>query len=125
MNAMLRGDIPEDSKLQEYAETISKALKKNTIKHDIIAYRGMTIDPSDGIPINGLYRPKQFFSTSIVKNRALNGKYKVVIYVKKGSSGAYIENLSYFQSQRELLLDKDNIYRVLSRKGKVIELEVI
>lgn len=125
LNAMLRGDIPEDSKLQEYAETISKALKKNTIKHDIIAYRGMTIDPSDGIPINGLYRPKQFFSTSIVKNRALNGEYKVVIYVKKGSSGAYIENLSYFQSQRELLLDKDNIYRVLSRKGKVIELEVI
>ena len=125
LNAMLRGDIPEDSKLQEYAETISKALKKNTIKYDIIAYRGMTIDPSDEIPINGLYRPKQFFSTSIVKNRALNGEYKVVIYVKKGSSGAYIENLSYFQSQRELLLDKDNIYRVLSRKGKVIELEVI
>ena len=60
-----------------------------------------------------------------MKNRALNGTYKIVIYVKKGSSGAYIENLSYFQSQRELLLDKDNIYRVLSRKGKVIELEVI
>ena len=125
LNAMLRGDLPENGKLQEYAETISKALKKNTIKHDIIAYRGMTIDPSDGIPVNGLYRPKQFFSTSIVKNRALNGTYKIVIYVKKGSSGAYIENLSYFQSQRELLLDKDNIYRVLSRKGKVIELEVI
>lgn len=56
---------------------------------------------------------------------ALNGEYKIIIYVKKNSSCGYIENLSFFKKQRELLLDKDNIYRVLSRKDNVIELEVI
>lgn len=125
LNAMLREDIPEDKKLQSYADVISGALKKNKLKHDVIAYRGMSLDPSEGVPVNGLYKSKQFFSTSVVENRALDGKYKIIIYVKKGSTVAYIENLSYFKKQRELLLDKDCIYRVLSRKGNIVELEVI
>lgn len=125
LNAMLRGDFPEDEKIRGYAECISRAVRKNKLDYDVIAYRGMNLDPSEGIPINGLYRPKQFFSTSVVRGRSFDGKYKIIIYVKKGSNGAYIENLSYFKQQRELLLDKDCIYRVLSRKGDTIELEVI
>lgn len=125
LNAMLRGDKPEDKNLREYADTISGALKKNELKHDIIVYRGMSVDPSAGTPIDGIYRPKQFVSTSLVKNRAIDGEFEIIIYVKKGTSGAYIEKLSLFPKQRELLLDKDNIYRVLSRKERTIELEVI
>lgn len=125
LNAMLRGDIAEDKKLLEYAETISGALKKNRINKDIIIYRGMSVDPSAGIGVGGLYKSKQFFSTSAIKKRALSGDYEIVIYAKKGTCGAYIEDLSCFPKQRELLLDKDNIYRVLSRKDNVIELEVI
>lgn len=125
LNAMLRGDMPKDEKLQEYADTISTAIKKNVLKQDVIAYRGMDIDPSNNIPINGLYRGKQFFSTSVIENRSFDSKYKIIIYVKKGSNAAYIEKLSRYKKQRELLLDKDCIYRVVSRKENVIELEVI
>ena len=125
LNGMLRGDMPKDEKLEEYADTISAALKKNVLQQDVIAYRGMDIDPSNNIPINGLYRGKQFFSTSVIENRSFDSKYKIIIYVKKGSKAAYIEKLSHYTKQRELLLDKDCIYRVLSRKENVIELEVI
>lgn len=125
LNGMLRGDMPKDEKLEEYADTISAALKKNVLQQDVIAYRGMDIDPSNNIPINGLYRGKQFFSTSVIENRSFDSKYKIIIYVKKGSKAAYIEKLSHYKKQRELLLDKDCIYRVLSRKENVIELEVI
>ena len=125
LNGMLRGDMPKDEKLEEYAYTISAALKKNVLQQDVIAYRGMDIDPSNNIPINGLYRGKQFFSTSVIENRSFDSKYKIIIYVKKGSKAAYIEKLSHYKKQRELLLDKDCIYRVLSRKENVIELEVI
>ena len=125
LNAMLRGDAPENAKLQEYAEVISRGLKKNKLKYDVVAYRGMDIDPSSGIEENGLFKPKQFFSTSVVENRSFNTKYRIVIYVKKGASAAYIEKLSHFPKQRELLLDKECIYRVLSRKGNTIELEVV
>ncbi len=125
LNAMLRGDIPEDERLRDYAEIISEAVRKQRLTHDIVAYRGMSVDPSAGIPVGGLFRPKQFFSTSVVENKALEGEIELVIYVKKGSNGAYIEKLSHFRKQRELLLDKDNLYRVLSRKGNIVELEVI
>ena len=125
LNGMLRGDIEENAHLRSYAEAISKAIKKNEFGHDIIAYRGMNIDPTEGMNPGTLFKPKQFFSTSVIESGSFEAKYKVIIYVKKGSSAAYIENLSYFKKQRELLLDKDCIYRILSKKENVIELEVI
>lgn len=125
LNAMLRGDAAEDGKLREYADIISKAIKKNELQHDVIVYRGMDIDPTAGVKKGGIYQSKQFFSTSVMEGGALKGDYRLIIYVKKGSNAAYIENISYFKKQRELLLDKDCIYRVISRKDNIIELEVI
>lgn len=83
LNAMLRGDLPEDEKLREYADTISGALKKNQLKRDVIAYRGMELDPTEGVEINGLFKVKQFYSTSVVEKRSFGCKYKLEIYVKK------------------------------------------
>lgn len=125
LNAMLRGDLPEDKKLRDYAEIISGALKKNRLQHDVIAYRGVGIDPTDGFKIGEILVPGQFFSTSVVDTRLFGTGYKMVIYVKKGSNAAYIETLSHFPKQRELLIDKDCYYRVLSRKENIIELEVL
>ena len=125
LNAMLRGDSDEDDKLKKCTNTISGALKKYKLDYDVIAYRGMNIDPSGRLAEGDLYRPKQFFSTSVIEKKSFDAKYKIVIYVKKGSSAAYIEKLSYFENQRELLLDKDCIYRIISKKNNIIELEVI
>lgn len=125
LNAMLRGDLPEDKKLRDYAEIISGAIKKNRLQHDVIAYRGVGIDPTDGFKIGEILVPGQFFSTSVVDTRSFGTGYKMVIYVKKGSNAAYIETLSHFPKQRELLIDKDCYYRVLSRKENIIELEVL
>jgi len=68
---------------------------------------------------------KQFISTSVNKGSALVGKVEFIIYAKKGTHAGYIESLSSFAKQRELLLDKDCLYRVISNKGNVVELEVI
>lgn len=125
LNAMLRGELPEEKRLKEYAETISGALNKNRLKQDIIAYRGMDIDPTNGAEAGSLFAPEQFFSSSVIDTRSFDAKYKFILFVKKGSKAAYIEKLSYFPAQRELLLDKDCIYRVISRNGNIIELEVI
>ena len=125
LNAMLRGDIQQDARLEEYGNTISNALKKNKLQHDVIAYRGSEVDPSEGIDINGLFRAKQFYSTSVLEGRSFGYKYKIEIYVKRGSHAAYIENLSAYKKQRELLLDRDCIFRVLSRQGNTIRLEVV
>lgn len=125
LNAMLRGENPEDSKLKAYADTISNALKRNSLSEDVICYRSLDVNPIGNREAGSIVRLKQFISTSVVESRAFNDKVKMIIYVKKGSKAAYIESLSKYPSQRELLLDKDCIYRVISNKENVVELEVI
>lgn len=125
LNAMLRGDIPEDVKLREYAEIISGALRKNTLKNDVKCYRSLPVNPLKGYTEGDLFRWNQFVSTSVTRKGALEGKCKMVIYVHRGTNAGYIENLSEFPSQRELLLDKDCIFRVILNKDNKIELEVL
>ena len=125
LNKMLRGDLPENEKLLEYADTISIALKKNKLKHDVIAYRNLDIDLYSEFEVNDLIIENQFTSTSITKNAALNKPYKVLIYVPKGSNAAYIEKVSKYPKQRELLLDKGTVFRVISKKENYVELQVI
>ena len=125
LNAMLRGENPEDSKLKAYADTISNALKRNSLSEDVICYRSLDVNPIGNREAGSVVRLKQFISTSVIESRAFNDKVKMIIYVKKGSKAAYIESLSKYPSQRELLLDKDCIYRVISNKENVVELEVI
>lgn len=125
LNAMLRGDAIGDKRLKEYADTISNALKKNRLKQDIVAYRGVDIDPTAGAGVGDIVSPGQFFSTSVIDTRSFGAGYKIIVYSKKGSNAAYVEALSHFPKQRELLIDKDCYYRVLSRKGNIIELEVL
>lgn len=125
LNAMLRGDAVEDKNLRDYAETISGALKKSRIQHDVIAYRNLDIPLYDEFEVNDLITEGQFISTSVTQGAALNKSYKILIYIPKGSQGAYIEKISKYPKQRELLLDKDTIFRVISKKEKEIELQVI
>lgn len=125
LNAMLRGELPEDKKLRTYADIISSALNKSRIKRDVIAYRNLDVDLYSGFEVNDLIIEEQFISTSVSKRAALEKPYKVVIYIPKGSRGAYIEAISKYPKQRELLLDKGTIFRVISKKENVIELQVI
>lgn len=125
LNAMLRGALPEDSKLRHYADTISAALKKNTLKHDIVCYRRDSADIFAGLSEGDEFIVHSFFSTSATPNGAFNKGALCKIHVPAGADGAYIEGLSSFPSQREFLLDKGQKYRVLSHKDNAIELEVV
>ena len=126
LNRMLRGDAEEDSVLRGYAEKISGALKRSTLKHDVICYRTVTENPFPHNVAGDIVEPEQFFSTSVVKAGALKkGNYNIIIYAKAGTFAGYVEGLSEFKKQRELLLDKDSLYRVLSTKGNQILLEMI
>ena len=125
LNAMLRGDIAEDKKLREYADIISGALQKNRLNHDVVCYRSMDFDPYEKYKIGEIFTDSQFISTSIIEKAALNKDFKLVFFVPKSSHSGYIEPLSKFPTQRELLLDKDCKLRVLSRQKNKVILEVI
>lgn len=125
INEMLRGARGHDDKLQRYADTISTALGKNRLQHDVICYRRVSVNVYGNYEAGEIFKEPQFISTSVVRSKALKGDYEVVIYAKKGSRCGYIEEISKKPSQRELLIDKNTIFRVLSNKENVIELEVI
>ena len=122
---MLRGDRSEDTVLTEYARTLSVAIQKNELRHDVICYRNVDLDLYSDLTDGDIFKEKQFISTSVVKKAALDKKYKVTIYAPKGSKCAYIEKLSKYPKQRELLLDKDSLFKVISKKENEIELQVI
>ena len=125
LNAMLRGERPENETLRYYAEQISSALRKNRLQYDILCYRSMNFNPFDGIHAGDYVFPRQFMSTSVTKSGALKGGFKMIIHVPAGANGAYIEKLSKYPKQREFLLDKDCIYQVISIQKDSIELEVV
>ena len=126
LNAMLREELTENENLRYYANVISGALKKHTLGQNIICYRGLDINPIAGVKVGEYVSLYQFTSTSIKTSSAFKKQTRIIIYAKKGSSGvAYIEEISKMPKQREVLFDKDCIYRVLSNKDNIVELEVL
>ncbi len=125
LNAMLRGEAPEDDTLNYYSGVISGAISKFELKRDIICYRSVGFNPVEGLKVGDIYKPKQFLSSSVSKTGTLNGKYILEILTPKGSKGAYIELLSKYPKQREFLFDKDLVYNILAINGNIITLEAI
>ena len=125
LNAMLRGEKPKDEKLEQYSATISKALMKNKLDHDIICYRNMDFNPYKDYPVGKVICAEQFISTSVSKNAALQKKVEMVFFVHKDACGAYIESISKYPKQREFLLDKSCRLRVISNQEGRIILEVL
>ena len=128
LNKMLRGDYNKNTrdyeKLCEYADIISKSIKKHAIEEDIICYRGTSQIPVSDYPIGLPFYYNQFISTSLFEKHAFKKKYKMVLYIKKGTKAAYINKISAYKSQYEVLLDKDCLYTLKSIKGNTYELEV-
>ena len=125
INRMLRGDSEEDAHLRMYAERISDALKRSPLEHDVLCYRAMEFNPFDGMQMGDIVCPGQFYSTSVVKSGSLKKDFRITICARSGSLAGYVEPLSKFKEQRELLFDKDTLYRVLLSKEKEVVLEVI
>lgn len=126
INAMLRGDAPEDNTLRHHADIISEALKRSTLGENIICYRGMSVNPLAGTEAGAVVSFSQFTSTSVISSKSFEAGVSVTIYAPKGTTGAaYVEELSEFPKQREILFDKDCKYVVLSNKENEIELVVI
>lgn len=127
LNAFLRGDYNKSDSdiLSKYGVIISEALKKHQLQHNIICYRGVDVDVTVGLNSKTVFTFDQFISTSVVRSRAISGKYLYIISVPSGTTGAYIEEISKYPRQREFLLDKSCKYSVVSKHESIKYLEVV
>lgn len=82
-------------------------------------------DYSKNCEVGNVFRFHQFLSTSIVSMGTLTGDIFYIIYVYKGTKGALIEYFSLYKKQKEFLIDKDVLFRIISRKDNIVTLEVI
>ena len=111
--------------MKEHADRMSEGIAKCKLTHNVGTYRGSNFDFSMGAKVGEFFTSKQFISTSVRRKGIIKGGYDYKLYVSKGSKAAYIESLSHFPNQRELLIDKGVLFKVLSRHGNLIELEVV
>lgn len=125
LNAMLRGEVPPNDTLNYYATVIAGAISKFELQHDIICYRTLDFDAYEDFDVGDIFKDPQFISTSVVQSRTLKNAFMVVIKVHKGSECAYIENISNFPNQRELIINKQSAFKVMSKSEGLIELEMI
>jgi hypothetical protein len=128
LNKMLESETPETArgykKLNYYSNIISAALKKSSMPQNITCYRGVDNNPAVGIDIGEHFKYKSFISTSLFRKHAFKCKYLMIIHIPKGIHAAYIDNISRYKGQYEVLIDKDYSYRLLSKQGNTYEMEV-
>lgn len=110
---------------QRIIENVSNALHKVKLKERILLYRNTDKDYYKDYDIGSIIFENAFLSTSVTFKGALNKEYLTVLLAPEQTQGAYIELLSKYPRQREFLIDRNTIYRVVFKKGKVTILEVL
>lgn len=127
LNAMLRGmyNREDTDMLQNYAEIISEAIRRQPLKRNVVLYRGTDVNPFLEIELGSEVEIGQFFSSSVIERHALHGNTTLIIYAPAGTRGAYIEQLSAYPKQREFLLDKGNRYKLMDVDANRYVLEVV
>lgn len=127
LNALLRGEYNRNDSdmLRQYAGTISNAIQRQPLKRNVVLYRGTDVNQFQGLELGSEVKIDQFFSTSVIDHHALHKRDTLVIYAPIGTRGAYIEQLSAYPKQREFLLDKGNVYKLIDIEEHRYILEVM
>ncbi len=114
-----------DKFYEDYSYIISNGINKFNLKENIVCFRGSNHDETNDTPIGKTYNYASFYSTSIDEDMAFDKKYEYTIYVPKGARCAFVHSISRFKYQKELLIDKDTKFKVKSKDGYKIELEIV
>ena len=120
INSFIRNGYRGDKDYTKQVEIISSALKDSKLLNDYKCYRGSDYNPFAGMKPGESKKVDQFFSTTIAPSKSFEGEYSIIVYAQKGTNAAYIEELSAYPSQREMLFDKDVEYEVLYQQGNTV-----
>ena len=148
MNLMLRfgeNSVLFPKQLQETKDLVkgcSEALENSRLPFDMVAYRGVDYKDISAIigasvegNLNSLigkkFVDKGFFSTSIDEKRAyvarVNG-VKITTVLPKGTKGMYLDPISVYSGEKEIILQRGTNFRILDFKandaGQLIGLTV-
>ena len=115
------------------ANNIEKVMDRFQLDENIIAYRGASRRHYENLNVGDSYEHKQFISTSIERSQAeiyLTKSKKInpimmEIRIPKRTKCMYIGANGMYFNERELLLNRNLKYTVVSKDDKLLVLEVI
>jgi len=110
-------DAPKETK--EAIKQIDGIMKKTSIPGNITVYSGVSNNIASSILKSGKYEPNEFLSTSLDKKIAYDfgEKYCLELKLPKGTRGVFLdETISDVPNEKELLLDRNQNYGVLSTR---------
>lgn len=125
LNSALRNGSRLNESLKQHSDNISNAINKFELSDDIICYRSTKKNFFSEYEVGDEFSAKYFMSSSVTKNGVLKGDFITEIYAPKGSKCAYLEGLSKYPKQREVIFDKSCKYKVLEKSNKRMKIEVI
>lgn len=118
INGQLRGKYPPTPSVMAHAANMQRGMKP--LPEGVILYRGT--GPTAALPgnieaykdlIGGTFVDHGFFSTSIGPR---SGQIKLTIEAPKGTPAAYVQNISHYPNELEMLLGAGLRYEILSAK---------
>ena len=125
LNDYLRTNDKTKKQLERYSKLISSGIKKFKLKEDLVCYRGANIDEFYNVPIGKCTKVLSFTSTTIDVSKTFKGKYSIIINVKAKTRCAFLNSVSRYKRQDELLIDKNAKYKILSRDRNRTFVEVV
>jgi len=116
LNEYVRSGRSDNRKYNKHVNNISNGLKKSELSNSYISYRGSGYNPFKNINVGDKTKVNQFLSCSLDPEKAFKNNYSFIIVNDIGVNGSYIEYISYYPEQKEMLFDKDVTYEVLYKK---------
>lgn len=123
MNKFLRG-ITSDTWYEDEIKQATSALKKAKLPRDTITRRGSNYNMLDDLGLGSVTKEnknkfigkrvidKGFTSTSPAPNGGFSGSIEYVIKVPKGSHAMYIDSISRYSGEEELLIQRGAQFKI-------------
>lgn len=123
MNSYLRG-LRSETSYSDEIKACQSALAKASLPEETIVRRGSDYNMLDGIGFKGIVpedkssvigaivEDKGFVSTSPASSGGFSGSIEYVIKVPKGSQAMYVDSISKYQGEQEILINCGGKYKV-------------
>lgn len=123
INKQLRNYSPTGGDYDSIIKSMTKAIDKSIIKDNVVVWRGTKdwVDPDKvGKMIGTVISDKAFMSTTLHTGKdspaiGFAGWDGIIfeIRIPKGAKGAFVEDISNFKSEREIILQRDSKFKIL------------
>ena len=128
INDFLRGKASAGRGIEEKITLINSAIEKANIEDSVVVWRGTSFsnlvqgDILKATPIQewrDMYiNDNAFSSTSLIQRAAFSKEIEMQILLSKGKRGAYIDELSEFPGEYEVLLQNGAALKILSAESR-------